>query len=176
MSDKTGTRGFDPHALLENLADKRPRAIPKEIEPEGSDEEACPAFGFVRGTRDKALMLELRFRNGNREWYPYSLLGPCKYNPSVGILLKFAGDTVNLVLIRGSNLDAFVNQGTVNLTDRGIQRHRVLWVREMDEDELRRAPRNEPTIDGIEVGEFESHETQHEWLGAIAPVFLRSIE
>ena len=80
----------------------------------------------------------MRFRNGNSEWFPYSLLGPWRYNPSAGLLLKFTGDLVTLVLIRGSNLDAPVNQDAINLTNRGLQRHRITWIREMDEEELRR--------------------------------------
>ena len=64
-------------------------------------------------------MLEVRFRNGNRDFYPYGLLGPCRYNPSVGLLLRFTGDVVTLVLIRGSNLDALVHQGAVSLRGRG---------------------------------------------------------
>jgi hypothetical protein len=172
MSDKTGVRGFDPNSLLEGLADRRSRPALKEAEE--SDEQWCAAFGYLRGLREQALMLELRFRNGNREWYPYGLLGPCRYNPSAGLLLRITGDVVTLVLIRGSNLDALVHQGAVNLTDRGIQRHRILWVREMDEGELRRTPTGEPTIDCIEVGEFESHEVLREWLEHAAPVFLRA--
>lgn len=174
MLDKTGVRGFDPNSLLESLADRRGRPALKEVEE--SDEESCPAFGYLRGLREPALMLELRFRDGNREWYPYGLLGPCRFNPSVGILLRFTGDVVTLVLIRGSNLDTLVNQGAINLTDRGIQRHRILWVREMDEGELRRAPKGEPTIDRIEVGEFESHEALREWLQKTAPAFVRCSE
>jgi hypothetical protein len=50
-------------------------------------------------------------------------------------LLKFTGELVTLVLIRGSNLDVLVG-GSVNLTH-GLQRHRILGVREMDEEELR---------------------------------------
>jgi hypothetical protein len=172
MSDKTGVRGFDPNSLLEGLADRRSRLVLKEAEE--SDEQSCAAFGYLRGLREQALMLEVRFRNGNREWYPYSLLGSCRYNPSVGLLLRFTGDVVTLVLIRGSNLDALVHQGAVNLTDRGIQRHRILWVQEIDEAELRRASKGEPTIDRIEVGEFESHEALREWLEKSAPVFLRA--
>ena len=171
MSDKTGVRGFDPNSLLEGLADRRSRPALKEAEE--SDAESCAAFGYLRGLREQALMLEVRFRNGNREWYPYGLLGPVRYNPSVGLLLRFTGDVVTLVLIRGSNLDSLVHQGAINLTDRGIQRHRVLWVREMDEAELRGAPRGEPTIDRIEVGEFDSHEALREWLDKTAPVFAR---
>ena len=80
---------------------------------------------------------------------------------------------MTLVLIRGSNLDALVGEGTVNLTDRGLQRHRILWVREMDEQELRRVGERGPTIDRIEVGEFESQEEMQEWLKKVAPAFMR---
>ncbi len=140
---------------------------------EGAEEEACPAFGYLRGIRDRALAVEFRFRTGNSEWFPYSLLGPWRYNPSVGILLKFScGDSVSLVLIRGSNLDALVN-GSINLTDRGLQRHRIAFVREMDEAELRRAGKGEPTIDKIEVAECESCQALEEWLKKKAPVFVR---
>ena len=47
------------------------------------------------------------------------------------------------------------------------------YVREMDEDELRQAGSLEPTIDRIEVVEFESQEEQREWLAKHAPAFLR---
>ncbi len=77
------------------------------------------------------------------------------------------------MLIRGSNLDALVGQGMVNLTDRGFQRHRILWVREMDADELRKVGQGGPTIDRIEVGEFESHREVDDWLRKVAPVFVR---
>ena len=43
----------------------------------------------------------------------------------------------------------------VDLTDRGLQRHRITFVCEMDEGELRRVRVNGPTIDKIEVSEFE---------------------
>ena len=137
------------------------------------DEESCPAFGFLRGVHERGLALELRLRDGDREWFPYSLLGSWRYNPSAGLLLKFTGDVVTLVLIRGSNLDAAVNQGGMNLTDRGLQRHRVTWVREMDEEELRTVGEGGPTIDSIEVAEFESQEQLTEWLRANAPSFVR---
>ena len=121
----------------------------------------------------RALAVEFRFRDGNNEWFPYSLLGSWQHNPSVGLLLKFTGDVVTLVLIRGSNLDALVGQSTVNLTDRGFQRHRITFVREMDEAELRQVGEGGPTIDKIEVAEFESHEELREWLKKKAPAFVR---
>jgi hypothetical protein len=138
---------------------------------EETDEESCSAFGFLRGVRDHALALELRFADGNSEWLSYSCLVSWRFNPSAGLLLKFTSDVVTLVLIRGSNLDALVHQ-SVDLPH-GIQRHRIVWVRELDKAEARQIGRTGPTIDRIEVGEFESQEELREWLGKTAPVFAR---
>lgn len=146
-------------------ADAKPR--------DDADEDACPAFGYLRGTHDRAVMIEFRFRDGNTEVFPYSWLGPVRYNPSVGLLLKFSGDTVTLVLLRGSNLDAPVGTGFVNLTDRGLHRHRVTFVREMDADELRKVGEAWPTIDRIEIGEFDSAEDRNAWIEQHAPEFAR---
>src|SRR5271168_286462 len=134
MSDKKAD-------FLEFLGAKSRRdgpAVLKDGEPVSEGEEGeCPAFGYLRGLNARALAVEFRFRDGNSEWHSYSLLSSWRHNPSVGLLLKFTGDVVTLVFIRGSNLDALVNQA-VNLTDRGFQRHRITFVREMDEDELRK--------------------------------------
>jgi hypothetical protein len=140
-------------------------------EPEG-EEAACAAFGYLRGLQDWALAVEFRLRTGNAEWFAYSCLVAWRFNPSVGLLLKFTADVTTLVLIRGSNLDALV-KGTVNLTDRGLQRHRIVYVKEMDEDELRTAGKAEPTIDGIDIAEFQTAEAQQDWLKKKAPAFLR---
>ncbi len=140
--------------------------------PQGEEGE-CPAFGYLRGLDARALAVEFRFRDGNSDWYSYSLLSNWRHNPSVGLLLKFTSDVTTLVLIRGSNLDALVADKAINLTDRGFQRHRILWVREMDEAELRQMGDSGPTIDRIEVAEFDSQENQRAWLNKAAPQFLR---
>jgi hypothetical protein len=138
-----------------------------------AEEESCPAFGYLRGIRDRALALEVRYRDGNRDYFPYSVLGPWRYDPSVGILLKFSGgDVVTLVLICGSNLDTLVN-GSINLTDRGMQRHRITFIREMDEEELRSVGERGPTIDCIRAAECGSAEDQKAWLVKHAPAFVR---
>jgi hypothetical protein len=118
--------------------------------PAQSDEDTCGAFGYLRGIRERALSIEFRFADGNSEAFPYSWLGPVKYNPSAGILIKFVGDLVYLVLIEGSNLNALIND-TVNLYDRGIQRHRIIWVREMTRPELDKDGEGEPTVERIRV-------------------------
>ena len=78
-----------------------------------------------------------------------------------------------LVLIRGSNLDRPLTDSTINLTSAGLQRHRVLWVREMAEEEITSVGETGPTIDSIEVADFESHTALKEWLGKAAPAFLQ---
>ena len=98
---------------------------------------------------------EFRFRDGNSIWFPYNWLGSWQHNPSEGLLLKFTGDVVTLVLIRGSNLDAPVGQAQVNLTDRGLQRHRIVFVREMDEAELRRRIRAACLYHNIDESELD---------------------
>jgi hypothetical protein len=69
-------------------------------------------------------------RNGNHHFLSYTLLGQFSFDPSVAILLRFAGATTTLVLTIGSDLDAPVWQNSINLTDCGLQRHRINFVRE----------------------------------------------
>jgi hypothetical protein len=144
----------------------------KELEAEGT-EASCKSFGYLRGIRDSATSVEFRFRDGNSTFFPYSWMGTWKYNPSEGLLLKFSGDLVYLVLIRGSNLDKPINEGAINLTNAGLQRHKVLWVREMTAEEVRQVGETGPTIDSIEVAEFETNAEVKEWLKQKAPAFLQ---
>jgi hypothetical protein len=151
----------------------RDRATPpllKDSDAEGA-EASCGAFGYLRGIRDTAVHVELRFRDGNSTFFPYGWLGNWQYNPSAGLLLKFTGDVVYLVLIQGSNLDQPLSEGAINLTRGGLQRHRILWLREMSEEEIRQVGETGPTIDSIEVAECETHAEVKEWLGKNAPGF-----
>ena len=58
----------------------------------------------------------------------------------------------------------------------GVQRHRIMWVREMDKVEARKVGQTGPTIDHIDVAEFEGQEEMREWLGKVAPGILRGID
>jgi hypothetical protein len=136
-------------------------------------EASCDAFGYLRGLRDSSAAVEFRFRDGNSHWFAYSLLGTWQHNPSEGLLLKFSGDLVYAVLIRGSNLDRPLKEGAIDLIHAGLQRHRVLWVREMAPEEIRQIGDKGPTIDSIEIGEFESNQALREWLKQKAPAFVR---
>ena len=59
------------------------------------------------------------------------------------------------------------------LTHAGIQSHRLLWVREMTEEEISHVGETEPTIDSIEVAEFESHAALKVWLRQKALAFAQ---
>lgn len=147
------------------------RAKEQEVE---EAQASCAAFGYLRGIKDHAIAVEFRFKDGNHVWFPYAWLGTWQYNPSEGLLLKFSGDLVYLVLIRGSNLEQPLAEGRTNLTQAGLQRHRVVWLREMSEDEIRQVGETGPTIDSIEIAEFESHHALKEWLAKTAPAFSHS--
>jgi hypothetical protein len=142
----------------------------KEADEDG--EASCGAFGYLRGIRDQSAALEIRFKDGNSFWFPYAWMGTWRHNPGDGLLLKFSGDLVYLVLIRGSNLDKPLNEGAINLTSGGLQRHRVTWIREMAEEDIKSIGAAGPTIDSISVGQFESQKELREWLREKAPAFL----
>lgn len=131
------------------------------------------AFGYLRGIRELPGSVEFRFRDGNSAWFPYGWLGPWKYNPSEGLLLKFSGDLVYIVLIRGSNLDKPLNEGAINLTSGGLQRNRIVWIREMSREDIQKVGDSGPTVDSIHVEEFETQAALKEWLTKNAPAFAR---
>ena len=141
--------------------------------PPDENEEACAAFGYLRGLHERANAVEFRLKNGNSVWFPYNWLGNWKFDPSVGLLLKFSGDLVYLILIRGTNLDRPIEDSGIDLIRAGLQRHRVVWVREMSDDGIQGTAEDGPTVDCIEIAEFESHDTLKQWLGQNAPSFIQ---
>jgi len=116
---------------------------------------------------------EFRFRDGNSLWFNYGLLGSWQYNPSEGLLLKFSGDLVYLVLIRGSNLDKPLSEGRSTSRTPGFNGTASLLDSGDDPGEIARVGETGPTIDSIEVGEFATLEERREWLKQKAPAFLR---
>jgi len=154
-----------------HLPGKTENVPTKEPEVEGV-EASCAAFGYLRGIQDQAPAMEFRLRDGKTIGFPYAWLGTWQYDPSEGLLLKFSGDIVYLVLIHGSNLDQPLNGGPINLTQAGLQRHRVLWLREMSEEDIRQVGETGPTIDSIKIAAFESQKDLKEWLETTAPLFI----
>jgi hypothetical protein len=80
---------------------------------------------------------------------------------------------VYIVLIKGSNLDKPLNEGAINLTSGGLQRNRIVWIREMSKEDIEKVGDTGPTIDSIQVEEFESQAALKEWLTKNAPAFVR---
>jgi hypothetical protein len=154
-----------PSAGLRELLQSRHNATDEGSEASGA------AFGCVRSPQEQAAAIEFRFQGGNRIWLSYHWLGSWQYNPSEGLLLRFSGDLTYLVLLRGSNLDRPIKGGLINL-GAGLQQHRVLWVREMAEEEVREVGDAGPTIGSIQIAEFESNKELKEWLRENVPAFV----
>ena len=123
-----------------------------------SDETESRCFGFLRGVRDRALMLEFqREKEGDSVAFPYSWLGPSHYHPSRGILLVFTGDETFGVRIRGRNLNMPIEG--ISLYDRGILRHRVTFIREVHGADSHGADKNECVVERIEIVRITTDET-----------------
>ena len=144
----------------------------KEAEAEGAGASCGRSVRLSAGTPRPGRRGGVPFPGRQQHLVPLRLAGNLAVQSFRGLLLKFSGDLVYLVLIRGSNLDRPLNEGAINLTHAGLQRHRVLWVREMSDEEIRQVGETGPTIDSIEVAEFESHADLKAWMSHHAPGFL----
>lgn len=127
------------------------RAGQGKAPPEASDEVAGVAFGYLRGTRERAEHVEFRLKDGTVKSFPYSWLGPADFDPSLGIVLEFVGDRTYRVVIEGRNLDLRAGEDGADLFTRGFLRHRVTWVREMDPGESRRLPETATAVERITI-------------------------
>lgn len=102
------------------------------------------AFGFLRGVRDRAIMLELRLKDGSITAIGYGYLEKAEYDPSEGIVLHVLGQKYCL---KGRNLNTEVRP-TIRLFE-GITRHKVPWVCEADHRQSMTASDNDTVIDAI---------------------------
>jgi hypothetical protein len=102
------------------------------------------AFGWLRGVRDRAVMLELRKKNGNITAIGYAWLERAEFDPSEGITLFVMGQKIR---IKGRNLNAETHFG-VRLYQ-GITRHRVPWIREAGEATRFTDARTETIVESI---------------------------
>ena len=94
----------------------------------GFDQELAEdqgAYGWLRGIRDRATMLELRKKNGNILALGYAWLEKVEYDPSDGITLHFVTQKIRL---EGRNLNT-QSPNTISLLQ-GLMRHRVVWIQE----------------------------------------------
>jgi hypothetical protein len=123
-----------------------------KVEPPKEAAEATPelddlgAFGVLRGTHDRAIMLELHKKDGTIESFSYGLLARATFQPSEGIQLRFGGTTVKII---GRHLNTEIRPN-IRLFS-AISRHRVPWIREVDEPESWKAPREATVIEEIKI-------------------------
>lgn len=126
-------------SLIDKYAKRPPSQLAEHAEPETND---LGCFGWLRGVRDRAIMLELRKKDGHVLAVGYAWIERVELVPEQGITLHLPG---RKVFINGSGLN---NGVSARLFD-GLIRHRVPWVRESEHaDRLRRAE-SAATIESI---------------------------
>lgn len=113
-----------------------------EHDPDSAEDYA--SFGWLRGVRERALMLELRKLDGRVMAVGYAWLERVEYEPEAGITLVLPGLTVK---IKGSGLNTALPSG-VRLLE-GILRHRVPWIAESGRADTLRE-RQAVTIERVE--------------------------
>ena len=133
--------------LLERFAPAR-RPEPHIVSVAGQQEEGDTLdlgfFGVLRGAAERAVMLELRKRDGSIMAVGYSWLERLEFDPSEDIKL-FAAHLE--IVIAGRNLNREV-RSNVRLFE-ALARHRVPWLREADEGEAMEAPQPATLIESI---------------------------
>lgn len=130
-------------SILQRYIDDQESSIDNQSEYADDDEQIYPAsFGWLRGIRDRALMLELRKKNGNIMAFGYSWLERVEFNPSEGITLIFGERNIQ---IRGRNLN--IDSGS--LFD-SITRHKATWIQEALRADIVKSCETETVIESIE--------------------------
>jgi len=107
------------------------------------DDFGC--FGFLRGSRERATMLELRKKDGGILAVAYGYMDKAEFDPTDGIRLHLAGESIR---IQGRNLNREA-QPKVRLFE-AICRHRVPWLKEANEAESLAASEQDVVIEAIE--------------------------
>lgn len=132
---------MNDRSILQRYVARTDDRLARDVEPDPVDD--LGAFGWLRGARERAVMLELRKKDGAILAVTYGYIDKVEFDPSEGITISAAGQKIH---IRGRNLNAEVRP-TVRLFE-GLTRHRVPWVREADST-LREASSPEALIDRI---------------------------
>jgi len=112
---------------------------------EECDVDDFGTFGFLRGSRERATMLELRKKDGSILAVGYGWLEKLEFEPSDGITLHLAGQKIR---IKGRNLNREVHP-KVRLFE-SVCRHRVPWLREVGDVEDLAARDGDAIVEVIE--------------------------
>lgn len=122
--------------------DERPGVAQPQSEADAPED--LGGFGWLRGIRDRAIMLELRKKDGSIMAVGYGYVERAEYCPSEGITLHVVGGQIR---IKGRNLNSEVRP-TVRLYE-GLTRHRVSWIQEADRTASLQANDDQTIIDSI---------------------------
>jgi hypothetical protein len=113
---------------------------------EGDATDDFGAFGWLRGVQERAVMLEIRHKDGRITAKGYSWLQSAEFDPSTGITLNFSGEKVT---ITGRNLNAEA-RSNVRLFA-GIVRHRVPWIQEADGAAVLEAAKDAVVVESVKL-------------------------
>lgn len=120
------------------------------MNPEGDNDQTSElnddlgSFGLLRNVRDRAIMLELRKKDGSVNALGYAWLEHITYDPGT-ITLHFTNKTVK---ITGRNLNSEARPH-VRLLD-GLCHHRIAWIQEADEPTAMTAAKQATVIERVE--------------------------
>jgi hypothetical protein len=135
-------------SVLRKYTNGRDAAVSESDPPGIAGEQGAEdfgAFGWLRGVRDRAIMLELRRRTGNVVAIGYGWIERVEFDASDGITLHALGQKIR---IRGRNLNGDA-KASIRLFQ-GICRHRVPWIQESDQAAALRADKCATVIESIE--------------------------
>jgi hypothetical protein len=104
------------------------------------------AFGWLRGVQDRAIMLEIRHKDGSITARGYSWLQGAEFDPSIGITLNFSGEKIT---IAGRNLNSQARPNVRLFA--GIVRHRVPWIQEADGAAVLEATKDAVVIEQVKA-------------------------
>lgn len=110
--------------MSDSLLNKYTRPTTEPDDPQLETED-LGSFGWLRGMRERATMLELRKKDGNITAIGYAWIEKIEFDPSEGITIHALGQKVQ---IQGRHLNSEVRPG-VSLFQ-GLTCHRVPWVGE----------------------------------------------
>jgi hypothetical protein len=120
-------------------------------EPQAADSEQevnAGAFGFLRGARERALMLEFRLKDGNSKAYSYALLDRATFDASDGIRLRFSSEEVR---VTGQALKGGSGSGAASLFEL-ILRHKATWIQESSRADYLQTQPGSPIVESISIG------------------------
>ena len=83
------------------------------------------SYGVLRGQRDRALMIELRKKDGEVLAIPYAMIEQVHFVPGSGITIHAGGREIQIGG-RQLNVEGSGRMGLLN----AIARHRLAWVQE----------------------------------------------